>query len=1506
VDEPLCIANTPRLLLFLRRHYDDRRFSYALLALAGAIIFFLAAGAHPVFADAAALRQHQPQRHVYDAPVITQASGNSYTRQVSDSLSVAGYFHAPASKAFASRTTIRGISDGIGMRSEFGSPASGLQVTNPIAPRGSGPSLQQPNQRPEERLGQRILPGHKGESLLYNTAVTQSGTSTAELVSTKAGKKDFQDIAVPGDSGGGSDPDGNNSSRLLKSALAMSSSSAATNGMIAYSNATSGAYCFAVFALAVSKSPRLKAKRRTIRLHHDRFAIFSAQDLKRLRSAAFAGMIVVVVMVAAVAGLPGTTGPVVGQAYGDDDQQGDDNSQGDGEDDADDKQQAVPVYVGAGTPAGGTGTVTPTLPTGLQANDVLLLFVETANQASSISDSAEGTWAQVANSPQGTGIAGSALATRLTVFWSRYDGVQTAPTVADSGDHQVAVILAFRGVITSGNPWDVTSGNVDVIPDTNLYATGATTTVGNTLVVVASAVMTNTVTFSNWSNEELANITTRSIVSTTAGNTGGIAIITGEKTSAGEYEATAAKLSANSVKGMMTIALKPEPSTSRPASDTLTLSDSLSAKVVAKAVGDGVVVADTLILSVNPAIINSISVSDSIARSITRRIQEPLSVNDGVNNHVMATRSIADNLTLADAIQARVSTVAVSVADMLVVAEQPRTTSRAINIADLLTVVDTTGTSFKINISDSLNVADLRAAAINKRISDSLATTDRVTAAATPIFGDRLTMTDALSKRVTFALVDGLSLQDSLGGKMPVSIKISDSIKVAEGTKAGKIITIVDALTIGAEISDISILWNRNFDESLNLEDCDNFSCNQALHFDEGISMADALLTPPRFTETLMLGESITSSHIFTRNLSDPLSVSARPDYSVKLAPTTAPDSPLPPISVLVVSNKTNAGLPPSINVPIPPLSWKGDTNMLKEVLKPVPHVVNATVTKSDLPQMTMVLPMYRVPIVPSSEIPGKNVMLSVMAADVPANTPVMVPINMAEKQETKENAISIFAKSMSIEFTPNITTTNFALVVSVVDGPPGRVEPPPADLKPLYLDVRWIGDFPGKEDPHVAEYYKNPPTFTFTVTDEWATTQQSQRDENGIPVVSLKLLDDSSGKWETITDMRRPTSGVDGVYTYVATLPHFSNYAITANKAVVSKNPIVSTSAGMKMSPPVLPQLSNLAVNLADSVNLGDTQNTISIQTIEEFGRKELKVGISDSLAVLTKPLPYKTFQVNDVDVKITVQDVKQESIVPPKAAATFLVEMANSGDKHERFTLSFWYYDGTGKKWESSQIVELGPHESRSMTVSVPFASPGVFDVIAEARSLPGKDLVNATKLTVTVPWLTVNLYVVVVVAAVILGTSGTGIALLLGRTGMAALGGTGLLPAIILKKPKPRVRVTENPAADDDYDLVVRVKMKNGLEGEVMQQPAQFDLDVTNRSKSKQTFVLRYWAMDESGIRMFEHSEMLKVGARKTEKRSASLDLPGGTYIFSVEARPAEGDDVWSHTKLRLRVR
>lgn len=154
---------------------------------------------------------------------------------------------------------------------------------------------------------------------------------------------------------------------------------------------------------------------------------------------------------------------------------------------------ATPTWVANGAVSANAAAITPALPAGIQTNDILLLFLNTSNQAITIPTPAGGTWTQVANTGAGTGTGGSAGSVRGTVFWSRYNGTQTAPTTSDSGAWQVGFIAAFRGCVTTGDPINGSVGSAAAIGAGTTYShAGVPTTKVNNLIVRAG--------FDGWAN----------------------------------------------------------------------------------------------------------------------------------------------------------------------------------------------------------------------------------------------------------------------------------------------------------------------------------------------------------------------------------------------------------------------------------------------------------------------------------------------------------------------------------------------------------------------------------------------------------------------------------------------------------------------------------------------------------------------------------------------------------------------------------------------------------------------------------------------------------------------------------------------------------------------------------------------------------------------------------------------------------------------------------------------
>ena len=219
---------------------------------------------------------------------------------------------------------------------------------------------------------------------------------------------------------------------------------------------------------------------------------------------------------------------------------------------------AAPTWQATGALASGTGNVSVTWPAH-QANDIGLLCVESANET--IALGTPSGFAEIPDSPQGTGTAAGSAATRLAVFWCRAtSGAMANPVITDPGDHAVAYIITFRGCKTSGNPWNVTAGDVETASTTSFSIPGDTTTVADCLVaaIISTRADVDSGRASGWTNASLASITERADLYTSVpGNGGGSSVACGVKVSAGAYNATTGTVSTASAQGRISIALEP-------------------------------------------------------------------------------------------------------------------------------------------------------------------------------------------------------------------------------------------------------------------------------------------------------------------------------------------------------------------------------------------------------------------------------------------------------------------------------------------------------------------------------------------------------------------------------------------------------------------------------------------------------------------------------------------------------------------------------------------------------------------------------------------------------------------------------------------------------------------------------------------------------------------------------------------------------------------------------------
>ncbi len=221
---------------------------------------------------------------------------------------------------------------------------------------------------------------------------------------------------------------------------------------------------------------------------------------------------------------------------------------------------AAPTFLGAGSAVNSANNnVTPAWPSGHDSGDIALLFIESSCGESTPTLGTAAGFALV--DTQDTTCTSTTTGTRLTVYWARATSTaMTSPTVTNSSNnHLIAQILVYRGALDTGDPWDVRGGGVKATESTSVTVTGVTTTVADTLVVIAvsQGVDKNSTAFSGWTNANLTSINERADTASNSGNGGGFGIIDGTKATAGATGDTTATITDSSSNAFITIALAP-------------------------------------------------------------------------------------------------------------------------------------------------------------------------------------------------------------------------------------------------------------------------------------------------------------------------------------------------------------------------------------------------------------------------------------------------------------------------------------------------------------------------------------------------------------------------------------------------------------------------------------------------------------------------------------------------------------------------------------------------------------------------------------------------------------------------------------------------------------------------------------------------------------------------------------------------------------------------------------
>ncbi len=802
-------------------------------------------------------------------------------------------------------------------------------------------------------------------------------------------------------------------------------------------------------------------------------------------------------------------------------------------------------------------------------------------------------------------------------------------------------------------------------------------------------------------------------------------------------------------------------SVTRSTDDSITFTDSLSVNItVSRPMSDSIAISDSMATGVLRPVSETIPVTDSVTGAFIagRTPSDTLAVDVSVSRTYAAVRALQDTITLTDGISVNITR---SEADTLGVSDSIETAfGKQREMSNSIALTDGISIHVKKSATDAVNVSDdvAKSMAASRSPSESITVTDGIethraysaTISDTVAMTDTPSMTRSVSISDTVAITpdvqiktpslnfgDSLAVSDTISGSVAKERAIADGFIIVDVVARGNLVTINDSVTVASALTDVSWARTLNLTEQMTISGnaCTPAECAFNLHLGESLALGDGFaVLRAQLADTVSVTDEIAAGRPFDRQPSDALTAVDKVDYLAKFTPPAGTI-----LGPMVTTNPATVA-PPSATAVAGTFSMSGGASQLASDL----GISSADATALLTPQTTLVLPMYKVPLTWTEQLPTTNTLMTVKVTSIPAGTPVMVPVNMASTPDIPQGSQVPW---MKVEYTPQVDSSDFALVVTPLESQPAGAPAPQADLTPLYIDVRWVGTFAGGTSPASSSYYTTPPTFTFALTDAWANANNVQRDSNGVPMITLDLLNEVTSTWETIgaDKIDEPTGLTDGQYVYVAHLEHFSTYVVTANTSPTG-------GKGRVLSP------ATFAVDLFDSLQIREAQDTLPVQVIEEFVGEAFSVAIADRLGISVKPVAFQTFKVSEnVNVSIGIDEITSEGILSQIAKANFIVQVANRGANHETFQLNFSYYDQAGKRaYESSQEIKIAPFEAKEYTIEVPFSSAGTFTVVAEAKSVPEGDLLNAAQFTVDIPWLSIYFHLLVSVAAAIIGAS------------------------------------------------------------------------------------------------------------------------------------------------------
>ncbi len=217
----------------------------------------------------------------------------------------------------------------------------------------------------------------------------------------------------------------------------------------------------------------------------------------------------------------------------------------------------APVFQAVGAQVASTGaSVNVGWPTHL-ANDIGLVVIETSGNSANLTPPTG--WAAIPGTPV-TDVATTA-GSKLHVWWKRAASAAEASVATGAAtDHIVARLYTFRGCVTTGNPWNVTTTGTKTTASTTATVPSLTTTLNDTLITMIVGRPNDNASTTHFNipvNAGLTGLNEAGEAGTTSGNGGGFVVSYGIKTTAGSTGTSTLTKIASTTDTYVVLALKP-------------------------------------------------------------------------------------------------------------------------------------------------------------------------------------------------------------------------------------------------------------------------------------------------------------------------------------------------------------------------------------------------------------------------------------------------------------------------------------------------------------------------------------------------------------------------------------------------------------------------------------------------------------------------------------------------------------------------------------------------------------------------------------------------------------------------------------------------------------------------------------------------------------------------------------------------------------------------------------